>query len=225
MRILPALLILAACGRVITGGEQQLVGEILGDTFDATPVRIHEASFIGVLSRTVATRPQTTCREKINRPPDGPTFQASTAGSVLWTRVLTNSDWTIDDYVPNYPEAFNLISAMFFAHEIVHVWQWQNRATTGYSPFRALAEHKPGADPYLLEPDNTLDFLDLGYEQQAVMVEEFICCRTVAPEGARTQRLYETLRAVMPVQHPSQTPRPTEVYGIYEDADLTGICS
>jgi hypothetical protein len=113
---------------------------------------------------------------------------------------------------------------MYFAHEMTHVWQWQNRATTGYSPFRGLAEHKPGVDPYLFDPTEEIKFLEMGYEQQASLVEEFICCRTLAPDAARTHRLYETLAAVMPVQHPTQTPRPVEVLGVHEDADLLGIC-
>jgi hypothetical protein len=113
---------------------------------------------------------------------------------------------------------------MYFAHEMTHVWQWQNRAVTGYSPFRGLAEHKPGIDPYLFDPTEEIDFLAMGYEQQASLVEEFICCRTLAPAAPRTERLYQALSAVMPVQHPTQTPRPVEVLGVHEDADLVGIC-
>jgi hypothetical protein len=28
----------------------------------------------------------------------------------------------------------------------------------------------------------------------------------------------------MPVQHPTQTPRPSEVLGVHESADLAGVC-
>lgn len=224
MRFLLAFLLLAACGRLITDSEQRLVDDIMGDTLNTAPVRMVEAGFIGLTTRTYPTRPQTTCREKINMPPSGPTIQTRTAGAVAWTHVLTNPDWTLDDYAPEYPEAYNLVAAMYFAHEMVHVWQWQNRAVTGYSPFRGLAEHKPGVDPYLLDPDDKTTFLELGYEQQAVLVEEFMCCRALAPTASRTQRLYETLRGVMPVQPPTQTPQPTEVYGVYEDANLDGVC-
>jgi hypothetical protein len=64
----------------------------------------------------------------------------------------------------------------------------------------------------------------MGYEQQASLVEEFICCRTLAPAAPRTERLYQALSAAMPVQHPTQTPRPVEILGVHEDADLVGIC-
>lgn len=200
------------------------MGEIMGDTFDPENARMVEAGFIGMRTRAYPTRPQVTCRERINPPPVGATFDTRTAGAVAWTYVLTNPDWTLPDYAPEYPDAFNLPAAMYFAHEMTHIWQWQNRDITGYTPFRGAAEHQPGADPYLFDPSEEIEFLTMGYEQQAALVEEFICCRALAPDAPRTERLYQTLSAVMPVQHPTQTPKPTEVFGVYEDADLTGIC-
>lgn len=215
---------LAACGRGVTDNETRVIDEIMGDTFDPTHTRLIEAGFIGISTRTYAARAQVTCREKISPPPDGPTITTRTAGAVAWTHVLLNPNWVSPDYAANYPERFNLPALMFFAHEMTHIWQWQNRAITGYSPFRGAAEHRPGTDPYLFDPNVEIDFLTMGYEQQAALVEEFICCRTLAPEAARTQRLFNTLSAVMPVQHPTQTPRPTEVSGIYKNIDIIGIC-
>ncbi|MCF2871960.1 hypothetical protein L0664_12850 [Octadecabacter sp. G9-8] len=224
MRIILILLVLAGCGRGLTNAERALINPIMGPTFNANNARLVEAGFIGMTTRTYAARPQVTCRERINPPPDGPTIQTRTAGAVAWTHVLTNPDWTLPDYADGFPNEFNLVAAMYFAHEMVHIWQWQNRGITGYSPFRGLAEHKRGVDPYLFDPQEQINFLDLGYEQQAAVVEEFICCRTIAPEGARTERLWQTLSAVMPVQHPTQTPKATRVFGVYENADLDGVC-
>ncbi|WP_281983269.1 hypothetical protein [Thalassorhabdomicrobium marinisediminis] len=224
MRFLILCLALVACGRTLTPGEQGLTRALMGDSFNASEVRLVEAGFIGMTTRTYPTRPQTTCRERIGPPPDGPTFDTRTAGAVAWTHVLTNPDWTLPDYAPNYPRAFNLVAVMYFVHEMTHVWQWQNRDTTGYSPLLGLAEHKPGIDPYLLDPAEEISFLELGYEQQAVLVEEFVCCRTLAPDAPRTQRLYRTLAEVMPVQPPQQSPRPSEIFGIDPQADLNGIC-
>ena len=53
---------------------------IMGDTFNPDAARMVEAGFIGMTTRTYLARPQTTCREKINPPPRGPTIQARTAG-------------------------------------------------------------------------------------------------------------------------------------------------
>ncbi len=224
MRILMIVLLLAGCGRGLTDSEHLLTGQLMGDSLSTNEIRLVEAGFLGMVSRTYPARPQITCRERIAPPPDGPTIQTRTAGAVAWDHVLTNVDWTIPNYAAGYPERINLVGAMFFAHEMVHVWQWQNRDVTGYSPFRGLAEHVPGVDPYLFDPDQEIRFLDMGYEQQAALVEEFICCRTLAPEAPRTERLYQALSQVMPVQHPSQTPRPSQIIGIHPDADVTGVC-
>lgn len=224
MRVILLLILLAACGRSLTTGELLLMQDITGERLQVNEVRLQEAGFIGTATRTYPTRPRTTCQQRIGPPPAGPTFETRTAGAVVFTHVLTSPDWTLPDYLPDYPERFNLIAAMFFAHEMVHIWQWQNRDITGYHPLRGAAEHRPGIDPYLFNPQDETPFLEMGYEQQAALVEEFICCRTLAPEAARTERLWQRLSAALPVTHPSLTPRPTEVGGIHEDADLAGIC-
>lgn len=224
MRMMVLLLVLMACGRTMTSEERALMDPIMGPTLTTEDVRLSEAGFIGLTTRTFAARPQTTCRERINPPPTGPTVQGRTAGAVAWTHVLTSPDWTVPNYAPDYPEAFNLVAVMFFAHEMTHIWQWQNRAITGYSPLKGAAEHVQYDDPYLFDPAAEIDFLAVGYEQQASLVEEFICCRTLAPNAARTERLYQALSAVMPVRHPTQTPVPLRVTGVYENADLTGVC-
>ena len=48
---------------------------------------------------------------------------------------------------------------MLFAHEMTHVWQWQNRQATGYSPLRAAREHDFKADPYLYDISTKTRFL------------------------------------------------------------------
>ena len=197
---------------------------LMGETLNPNEIRMLEVGVIGMTTGRYPARPQVTCRERIAPPPDGPFITTRTAGVVAWDHVLTNPDWTLPDYLPDYPDRLNLVAAMYFAHEMTHIWQWQNREITGYTPFRGLAEHKPGVDPYLLDPTQETAFLDLGYEQQAALVEEFVCCRTLAPEGARTERLWQTLRAVMPVQHPRQSPIPVDVRGVFENTDLSGVC-
>ena len=43
----------------------------------------------------------------------------------------------------NQPRSINALSeAMLLAHEMTHVWQWQNRKRTGYHPLRAAAEQR-----------------------------------------------------------------------------------
>lgn len=218
------LLFLAACGRPLTSGEMRLAQEVMGPALDPAPIRMSQNAFIGLSTSTYAVRPAITCRERIAPAPQAATFTARTAGVVLFNRVLTSEDWTAPDYLPNYPAALNVVAAMYFAHEMTHVWQWQNRAITGYHPLRAAAEHTRSDDPYLFDPAGDIAFLEMGYEQQASVVEEYVCCRTIAPEGARTKRLWEKLSEVMEVTPPLQSPRPASVTGIAEGADLSGIC-
>lgn len=224
MRVFLLLLVLAGCGRGLTPQENLLMSGITGQTLNINEVRMLEAGFIGMTTRTFAARPQITCRERIAPPPSGPTVQARTAGAVAWTHVLSNPDWTLPNYANGWPDKINLVAAMYFAHEMTHIWQWQNREITGYSPWRGLSEHRAGVDPYLFDPEQDITFLDMGYEQQASLVEEFICCRTLAPDAPRTQRLWQVLSQVMPVEDPRKSPRPSEVFGVYENADLSGIC-
>ncbi|WP_367181340.1 hypothetical protein [uncultured Roseovarius sp.] len=141
---------------------------------------------------------------------------------VVHNKVFYARDWYLEDYLENYPQELNLLTAMLFAHEVTHVWQWQNRATTGYSPIRAAREHQGGADPYLYDINTKTDFLDYAYEQQASIVEEYVCCATLDPNAARTKRLEALLKGAFPMQKLSI---PETVYLPSEEANIRGICS
>jgi hypothetical protein len=221
--LLVAFTLLAACGRPLTPTEKAFLAELHGADLDTAPVRLHENGFVGAASYTVPTRPRLTCQERIYPPIPGPTATSRVAGVALYNHLLTSTAWTTDDYARDYPAALNLPAAMFLAHEMTHVWQWQNRARTGYSPFKAAAEHQVSADPYLFDPQTEADLLSLGYEQQAAIVEEYVCCRTVAPTAARTQRLYDMLRRHMPVAR--ITPDPGQAVLLpWDGVELAGIC-
>jgi hypothetical protein len=228
MRILFALLVclgLAACGRPLTEAEAAYMADLQGDGFDASAVRIVENPVIGLGTRTYPARPQTTCRERIWPPPDGPTIEASTAGIVLFNTMHVRPEFSLPDYVAPREGRRSLAAAMFFAHEMTHVWQWQNRGLTAYHPFRAFSEHVRIEDPYLFDPQDARRFLDYGYEVQASLVEEYVCCRAVDPRGARTARLERLIGQVMPVTPlQSRADAVTEVIP-WDGADLRGVCS
>ena len=112
---------------------------------------------------------------------------------------------------------------MLLAHELTHIWQWQNRASTGYSPLRAASEHTISDDPYLFEIDTPRKFGDFGYEQQGSIVEEFVCCRALAPQAPRTKRLHGLISQMMPVAPLPQT-RQSDVRLPWDGVELKGIC-
>lgn len=223
LRLIALVLVLAlgACARGLTPAEVDLAHSLFGDTLDPAPVRLVGNSLIGVTWRTYATRPRLTCRERIGPPATEATFVARPAAMALWQRVQFRPDVFLPDYAARRDGRMNLAAAMFLAHELTHVWQWQNRRVTGYSPWRAATEHLGAADPYLFDSEGG-EFLDYGYEQQASIVEEYLCCRTLDPRGARTVRLDAVLRPVLPLPPLPQSPTPARLP--WEGAQTRGIC-
>ncbi|MEO1474591.1 MAG: hypothetical protein AAFS03_11775, partial [Pseudomonadota bacterium] len=96
-----------------------------------------------------------------------------------------------------WPETLRFPQAIVFAHELTHAWQWQNRAVTGYSPFRAVAEAIELADPYFSERQGA--FFTFGYEQQAAIVEDYLCFAFANPNHPRRAELREILAPVFPL--------------------------
>jgi hypothetical protein len=227
MRLMICLLFLslAACGRPLTEAERAFMGTLQGNQLDVSQVRIIENPLVGLRRQVFPVRPRTTCRERIFPEPEGEFLVGQTAGIVLFNRLHVRRDYAIPDYVRTADGGMNLVAAMFFAHEMTHIWQWQNRDITGYHPARAFAEHLRTEDPYLFDGDSEFGFLDYGYEQQASLVEEYVCCRTLDPGGARTERLLHLLQEVMPVQPLQSRVDGMQVYLPWDGVELRGICS
>lgn len=211
------------CSRPLTGHERAFAATVQGRALNADPVRLTRGNLIGTIIRTRPPRPALTCRERIRQPEVGD-IRVSTAAFVLFNRIFTAERVYRDDYLPDYPRTLSLSRAMFLAHELTHVWQWQNRAVTGYHPLKAAAEHHPGGDPYLFDLGENRSFVQFGYEQQAGIVEEFVCCRTLDPEGTRTARLFALLHPYLPdLQRDPEVGR-NAVSLPWSDADIGGVC-
>ncbi|MCT8160967.1 hypothetical protein [Pseudoruegeria sp. SHC-113] len=223
MRALLPLLLLAACTvRPLTPNEAAFTETLTGESLDAAPIRLITNDFIGSVPYSRPVRPRTTCREKILPQPEGDREEVRTAGMVVFNHVHLNPAFAPEDLMPGYPERLNLVAAMFLAHEMVHVWQWQNRDTTGYHPLKAAAEHR-AEDPYLFEIGESPQFADYGYEQQASLVEELVCCTALDPDGARTARLAALVRQAMPATLARLDD--AEIYVPWPDLETAGICS
>lgn len=222
---LAALLLLTACaGRPLTPSETAFLATVQGDTLDTARMRLAGDLQPGAPVE-VPPRPRLTCQERLFPPRDS-SFH-STPGAMalfesvhvrpdLWREDFTRSDWD-GRAVPD------LLDVMLLAHEATHVWQWQNRDLTGYHPLRGAFEHVGNPDPYLFDPETRADFLSFGYEQQGAIVEEFVCCRTLAPDAERTQRLYDMISAVMPVARYSDLAR-DGILLPWAGVTVAGIC-
>lgn len=216
-----SLLLLMSCGRPLTEGEASFAAQIHGESLNTSRIRFVDGALIGKTTYQREKRPRLACRERILPEPTSDTVTVSPAAYVIHNKVFYSKDWYAPDFLPNYPQAMSLIHAMLFAHEIVHVWQWQNRRQTGYSPLRAASEHGGGRDPYLFDVDTKTRFLDYAYEQQASIVEEYVCCAALDPKAPRTKRLEQMLKGAFPL---GRLTIPDRVVLPWDGAETEGIC-
>ncbi|WP_308914821.1 hypothetical protein [Jannaschia sp. LMIT008] len=217
---LASLAVLSACGgRPLTEAEVAFLAPLHGDTLDVDAVRITATPAVSIFPITYDARPRVTCRERIGPPLTG-RITARTGGIVVFQRLFAAPVIAPPDFVAGEP--LDLALAMFFAHEMTHVWQWQNRALTGYHPLKALGEQVFTDDPYLFVSEDAAPFLARGYEEQASLVEEYLCCATLDSDGERTARLFDLLSPVLPVAPPDAFPR---IVTVPWAADLPGICA
>jgi hypothetical protein len=216
------LLSLAACGRALTPGEVAFARTMKGPGFDPAPVRLH-ADLVPGAPVTRPAPPRLTCRQRLYPPPQGPTIRAQTGAMALFRSVHFRPDLFAEDFTAGWPETLPLAQAMLFAHEMVHVWQWQNRELTGYHPLRAAFEHVSTPDPYLFDPATTHRFLDYGFEQQGAIMEEYVCCRGGGPRGARTPPLHEMLSEVFSPP-PLDQSLAVNILIPWSGAEIAGIC-
>ena len=221
--LLLCLRILAACGRPLTESERAFLDGLHGAGLNADKVRLVRGAPVGSVTFRRMPRPRVTCRERILPPVKEETVTSSPAAVALFNRIFFVKDWYTEDYLPEYPDKLHLVEAMLLAHEMTHVWQWQNRKRTGYHPLRAAAEHGSRRDPYLFDLEGDPDYATYGYEQQGAIIEEYVCCRALAPQAARTRRLHRMLASAMPLS-PLPQSRESDVYLPWKDAELTGIC-
>lgn len=215
------LLLLAACGRPLSPAEQAFLTAFHGDGLDYSRLRI--ADGFHPIPQTVPVQPRLTCQQRLYPPIPGKTFRGAAPAMTLFNTILVRDDWYSENLTGHYPEVLDLPQAMLLLHESVHVWQWQHRKKTRYSPIKAALEHVTSRDPYLFDPDTTADFASFGYEQQGSIAEEYLCCRLLAPEAERTQRLHRMLAQALPLT-PLSTPIADKVLLPWKGAELKGIC-
>lgn len=219
-----AVLLLAGCAvRPLTDSETAFLATTHGDELDASEMEIVKGALIGQIPMTRRPRPAVACRERIWPPETGETVTGHVAGMVLYDRLMIARWFYAKDLLAGYPDTLPLSDAMFLAHEATHVWQSQQSQKTGYAPWKAAAEHAASDDPYLFNINTQAAFLDYGYEQQASLVEEYVCCRALDPDGARTERLRNLLRPIFPGLADTEISQSIRLP--WDGAKTQGICS
>jgi hypothetical protein len=221
LSLLLVLGLTAACGRPLVPAERAFLGNLHGADMDLARVRLVDG--FPAPRTTVATPPRVTCQSRLYPPIAAPTFRGASPAMTLFDTVLVRHDWYAPDMTGGYPDILDLPSAMILAHETLHVWQWQHRRQTGYTPLRAALEHFGSADPYLFDPNSDADFRAFSYEQQGAVIEEYLCCRVLAPDAARTRRLHRMIGRVLPLTPLSQ-PLARHVRLPWKGVELRHIC-
>ena len=195
-----AALVLSACGRPLAEGETALAHDLFGAGLELGEVRV--AAGLGLASPPAQTAPRPSqrihrpgaCDRDAPAPKGGPPPAFATYQTVHVTRRFYAADMAA-----GWPAAAPLPQVLILAHELGHVWQWQNRARTRYAPLRAALESVFNTDPYFYAPAHEKSFLQYGYEQQASLIEDYLCYALVDADAPRRAELRAILAPHFPV--------------------------
>lgn len=196
--LLAILSLLAACSRPLTPAEEAFANDLFGEGLDTSKVRVTQGLGVVPLYRTVpgkVTLVEGTDRACLRTPQ--PRGAQPPQAFALGNRLHFDTGLYSTDMIVRWPDAMRVPQALIFAHELTHAWQWQNRAVTGYSPARAVAESIELADPYFSE--GQAPFFSFGYEQQAAIVEDYVCFAFANPNHPRRAELRAILAPVFPL--------------------------
>jgi hypothetical protein len=199
------LILLTACTRPLAPGETEVAKALFGPSLDTTQVRVAEG--LGLLPPS----PPRPVREAESaaplRAPEGICERRrstrrswrSPAAFVLWNTVFIDPRYYTPDSFAGFPESVPYPASVLMAHELVHVWQWQNRMRTGYTVEQSAGESVDLVDPYWFTADPDAEFLSYGYEQQGAIVQDFVCHALFDRENPKLGELAAILRPVLPV--------------------------
>lgn len=106
-----------------------------------------------------------------------------------------------DRYVDDFSTTPFRDDLWLMAHELVHVWQWQNRNEVGYSFSRIVSEHlKYGDAVYDYQLETGKAFTDYRFEQQGAIVECYAQLLETQPNATITEHHARLIAQVFPDQ-------------------------
>lgn len=194
------LFVLAACARPLSHNEAAFAEALFGDTLDAGAVKVHAGIGLTPLPAPTPTTelapPRTPPGDVCTRVPQTTRHWHWPAAFVLFDDVFFSYDFYRADTFAGWPASVP-VAGLVMAHELVHVWQWQNRKRTHYSPGRAGGEAVEQVDPYYWQSRQAGGFFDYGFEQQAAMIEDYVCFQLFAPDAPEVAELEAVLAPVL----------------------------
>lgn len=202
--VLAVSLVLAACTRPLTERELAVGQAALGETLDYDRVRVTFRLGLTAPPTTTSRKFYKLPRDRVNCLPPPRTSKEEIGPPVAYvgfnTIHYTSGNWRDDQMGAWGPDGVPINAILTLVHELVHVWQWQNRDVTGYHPWRGFREGLVTVDPYAYELVPGQAFLDYGYEQQARMVEDYICLTMVDPGHPYRQDLLGLIDGIFPLE-------------------------
>ncbi|MBM7068106.1 hypothetical protein [Actibacterium sp. 188UL27-1] len=216
--VLLTVLLLSACGRPLSVNERAFATEVFGPTLDVDRVRV---------AQSFNPRPvdpvQPAATEPLSRQPGicdriAPrTEKPPPAAWAIRNQVHFSRNFYLTDIMEGWPRQVLMPQSLILLHELVHVWQWQNRETTGYRPIRAVFEGVFQRDPYFYQAGDPEAFLDRGYEEQAALLEDYMCYAIFDPGNPRRSLIRPIISGTFRVdridQIFDQTPEP-DILGV-----------
>lgn len=195
---LAVLLFLAACSRPLTPAEEAFATDLFGSGLDTSQLRVAQGLGIVPLYTTVPKNVRVVqANDKACVRTPQPRGAQPPRAFAVGNRMHFETGLYSTDMILQWPEGLRIPQALVFAHELTHAWQWQNRSRTGYTPARAVAESWRLADPYYSDGDAA--FYSFGYEQQAAIIEDYVCFTFANPDHPRQAELRAILEPVLPV--------------------------
>lgn len=207
-----AFMLASGCTRPLTENEAAFTKSLFGDTIDTDVIEVLAGAGITPLpyetpqqkmarAETAKTPPRKAPDDICVRKPSPRAYAWSwPAAFVLENNVyLSYRYYAKDAFAGVYQGRVPYPQALLMAHELVHVWQWQNRERTLYTPEKSGSESVKSRDPYYWVSDAGREFLSYGYEQQAAIIEDFVCYALLDPEDPKLDEIAEILAPIIPV--------------------------
>lgn len=191
--------LVAGCTRPLAEGERAFAQDVFGEGLDLDRVRVAQGFDPLPKAEAQAQPPEPSDAEPAPiRPglcdrvaPDAP--KGPPPGFALYNSVRLADTIYLPDTMAGWPDQILLPQGFVMIHELVHIWQWQNRKTTRYRPARAVLEQILRRDPYFYVPQEGAGLLEYGFEQQAALLEDYFCYVIFDPKNERRGRIREII--------------------------------
>lgn len=195
---------LVACSRPLTEAETTFASDLFGSSLETSKVRISLAAGLTPPpppSKSYKVTEVVGTDKACVRVPQPLAIRQAPQALAYKNRMHFTGEIYSGDMALSWPERVRFPQLIILAHELTHVWQWQNRARTGYTPWRALRESWQWGDPYFSASGEAPEFFAFAYEQQAAIIEDYICFAAANPDHPRRAELRALLEPVLPVDH------------------------